>query len=372
MSSSPKKRAAEPEERTVKRSDVLPKSLKEVIAIPVAVITIPDIEDSSVCYIPPDVLHELVNKWLIGEEQYDFSVADLVLKCGHFSCMKVLATAHKDLPLAKWSRVVDLLCVLRITEIQLEMYGAELRECFNFTQSTSDPLLHSADLTVTDVVHLARKWNSADVQLRADVCASHIRLARCRELEIPQLADLTPKMTAERGDLVFSKTNTGPEFDRRLYVRFCPMPMFFPTSPERQVVPYNPLIELFVTHGGGRNLLHVRDEDTNAQLETGRIQPGCFYSKQPCASEPPAFKTVERQLTIESVALPEDLQKRGFLSEFIAYLFSEHNLDAVQLRAVTNASFREEYLLKSPLWVCQEPVQVFKEWANPAFVQFKK
>jgi hypothetical protein len=334
----------------------------------------PDIGVSAV-YVSAWTIRREITNWLEGGYA-DVDITTVIAKCGHWATMEAIASSHERLRHAKWLRVVKFLCALREVKVDLHNFLEKLQHIFAAAKWSAGDWFLLEDLKdmtvekVADVLYNSHRAlveasdGSPQLKLGLALCESYMSISGYEGFQFHPLDRLYVDMNDRLGALTF-------DFAVK-HGRFPSTPLYDPTSPPPigLAVVTNPLVKLFVENGGGRNLIHVRDEVTNAQLETGRIQPGCFYSKHPCDSEAPAFTTVDRQLTIESVALPEDLQKCGFLTEFINYLFSKHKLDAVQLRAVQNASFRK-HLLSKPDWVCQDRVQNV-EWWNPAFVMFKK
>jgi hypothetical protein len=216
-----------PEEQAAKRNKTDFKSLKEVAESPVQVVVHLQTEEGE------DLRANLYN-WLCDDGPLDFSLSDLILKCNHPATLEVLAEPSPWLARAKWSRMVDFICVLRTVRDDLSKYRTQLQEYFYFAEDNEYYKLYnlpsSRDLTelkVGDVAYIVSKADNVDDKFRTDLCASYCRLSRCFNLGIRQLDTMSSELEKKLGsakffDAVLRLPATAPECD--LAPKYCPTP----------------------------------------------------------------------------------------------------------------------------------------------------
>lgn len=153
-------------------------------------------------YVTANNVRSEINRWLKGAGEFAI-MRDVIKKCGYTATLYVIANACTELGDAKWTRVVQLVCLLDSAKFDASAFSDDFQEIYDnvLWHDGTDDLLDKdlQQLTVHQVMQLLYKYYARLVEaplginpykLCVDLCKSYEQLERCEDFEFAPLQRL--------------------------------------------------------------------------------------------------------------------------------------------------------------------------------------
>lgn len=155
-----------------------------------------------VMYVTANNVRSEINRWLKGAGEFAI-MRPVIKKCGYTATLYVIANACKEVGDAKWTRVVQLLCLLDAANFDVSAFSDDFQEIYDnvLWHDAADDLLDKdlQQLTVHEVMQLLYKYHArlveapigiASYKLCLDLCQSYEQLEKCEDFEFAPLQRL--------------------------------------------------------------------------------------------------------------------------------------------------------------------------------------
>jgi hypothetical protein len=180
--------------------------LKELAESDLAIIAVEDAHPFQtgfpVMYVTANNVRSEINRWLKGAGEIDI-MHKVIKKCGYTGTLYVIANACKELGDAKWTRAMQLLCLLDAAKFDVASFSDDFEEIYDSVlwHDGTDDLLDKdlQQLTVHQVMQLLYKYHArlveapvgvAPYRLCLDLRMSYEQLERCEDFEFAPLRRL--------------------------------------------------------------------------------------------------------------------------------------------------------------------------------------